>query len=125
MVRKFTPDEERLIASFRQIPEDSASLGDFGAASFGSLVESLVERYHIGKSTPEESIQENWARIVGPLFAKRCRPERVDPSGALIVQVPNATVRRELIFSEGRILTALGSLPGCQHINRVVLVAGQ
>jgi hypothetical protein len=114
-----------LIASFRDVPEDTSLLGNFGAASFGSLVETLVEKYHIGKSTPEEAIQENWARIVGPLFAKRCRPERVDASGALIVQVPNATVRRELIFSEGRILTALGSIQGCQHINRVVLKAGQ
>ena len=125
MVRKFTAREEELIASFRNVPEDSVLLGDFGATSFGSLLETIVEKYHIGKSTPEEAIQENWVRIVGPQFARRCRPERVDPSGALIVQVPNATVRRELIFSEGRILTALGSLPGCQHINRVVLKAGQ
>lgn len=125
MARKFSPREERLIASFRNAPEDTTLLGDQGTASFGSLMETLVEKYHIGKSTPEEAIQENWARIVGPGFAGRCRPERIDRSGALIVQVPNATVRRELIFSEGRILTALGSIPGCGHIHRVVLKAGQ
>jgi len=70
-------------------------------------------------------VLENWENIVGKTFARRCRPERIDPSGALIVQVPNATVRRELIFMEDRILTALGSIEGCGHIHRVVLKAGQ
>lgn len=124
MVRKFSRSEESLIASFRQFPEEDMPSRDSGATPFGSLVESLIEKYHIGKNTPEEAVQENWARIVGPTFAKRCRPERIDPSGALIVQVPNSTVRRELIFMEDRILTALGSLPDCGHINRVVLKSG-
>ncbi|NDV61157.1 DUF721 domain-containing protein [Puniceicoccales bacterium CK1056] len=125
MVRKFSPREERLIANFRNVPEDTTLPADYRSTSFGSLIETLTEKYHIGKSTPEEAILKNWPRIVGPAFAKRCRPERIDYSGALIVQVPNATVRRELIFAEGRILTALGSIPGCSHINRVVLKAGQ
>lgn len=125
MVRKFSRREESLIASFRQLPEEDLPFRDSGAASFGSLLEAIVEKYHIGRNTPEEAVQENWERIVGAAFARRCRPERIDPSGALIVQVPNSTVRRELIFMEDRILTALGSLEGCSHINRVVLKSGQ
>lgn len=125
MVRRFNRREERLIADFRDSTEDPGSMVDTGTKPLGSLLETLVEKYHIGRNTPEESIQENWERIVGSAFCRRCRPERIDRSGALIVQVPNATVRRELIFMEDRILTALGSLPGCQHINRVVLKAGQ
>jgi hypothetical protein len=122
---KFDRHVESLIASFRNMPEELFSSRDSGPKEIGSLLESLIERHHIGRRTPEESIQENWVRIVGPDFAKRCRPERIDASGALIVQVPNATVRREMIFHEDRILTVLGSLEGCQHVNRVVLKAGQ
>lgn len=125
MPGKFSRREEGLIASFRGLPGENMPRRDSWAKSMDSLIEALVERHHIGKKTPEESIQENWSRIVGEAFARRCRPERIDPSGALIVQVPNATVRRELIFSEGRMLTVLGSLPDCHHINRIVLKAGQ
>jgi hypothetical protein len=121
----FNRQIESLIASFRHLPEDAANVPDMGAKAMGSLMESLVERYHIGRSTPEEAVQENWSRIVGPEFAARSRPERIDGSGTLIVQVPNATVRREMIFQEDRILTALGSMEACQHIHRVVLKAGQ
>ncbi|MFO7726650.1 MAG: DUF721 domain-containing protein [Oceanipulchritudo sp.] len=125
MPGKFSRRQERLIASFRGLQADPVPARDSWAKSMGSLIETLVERHHIGKKTPEESIQENWTRIVGEAFARRCRPERIDRSGALIVQVPNATVRRELIFSEGRMLTAIGSLPDCHHINRIILKAGQ
>ena len=90
----------------------------------GSLLETCIEKYKIGQNTPEETIQENWPRIVGPEFSKRCRPERIDQSGALIVQVPNSTVRRELIFAEDQMMTVIASLPGCHFINRVVLKSG-
>lgn len=114
-----------MIASFRSMPEDVSTAQDKGTKPMGSLLETCIERFHIGRKTPEEAILENWERIVGAAFCKRCRPERIDPSGALIVQVPNATVRRELIFMEERILTALGAIEGCGHIHRVVLKAGQ
>lgn len=124
MARIFSPEVESLIASFRAVPLQDALLRDAGAKPFGSIIESCVERYHIGRSTPQERILENWVRIVGPEYAARCRPERIDPSGALVVQVANATLRRELIFMEDRILTALGSIEGCERIRRVVLKAG-
>lgn len=120
----FSRHHENLIASFRNLPEDPGSEKDIGTKSLGSLIETCVERFHIGKNTPEESIQENWPRIVGAEFAGRCRPERIDRSGALLVQVPNPTLRRELIFHEERILTVLQSLPDCRHVKRVVLKGG-
>lgn len=121
---RFNRQVEALIANFRDIPEDPGNLSGAGAKPLSSLLETCIERYHIGKHTPEETIQENWHRIAGSAFAKRCRPERIDRSGALVVQVPNATVRRELIFHEERILAVLSSLPGCQHIRSVVLKSG-
>jgi hypothetical protein len=121
---KFSRQHESLIASFRGLPEESLPLRDAGAKTLGSLLEICIEKFHIGRNTPEETIQENWARIVGAPFASRCRPERIDRSGALIVQVGNPTLRRELIFHEDRIMTVLHSLPDCHHIKRIVLKSG-
>jgi hypothetical protein len=125
MKRIFTPEAESLILSLRSSPEQLSTARDKGTKPLGSVMEACIEKFHIGRKTPEESILENWECIVGAAFAKRCHPERVDPSGALIVAASNATVRRELIFMEPRILTALGTLEGCNHIHRVVLKAGQ
>lgn len=124
MVERFSRGIQKLISSLRSLPDDELESSTPHAKPMDSLIEACIERHHIGKSTPEEQILENWARIVGEPFARRCRPERIDRSGALIVQSSNATVRRELIFMEDRILTAIGSMEGCQHINRVVLKAG-
>ena len=121
----FSKEAESLISSLRSLPEDPSPVRDAGTKPLGSLLEACIEKYHIGRRTPEETVLENWEKIVGESFAARCRPERIDPSGALIVQAGNATVRRELIFMQERILTALGSLPGCGHIHRVILKSGQ
>jgi hypothetical protein len=124
MKRPFPADVERLISSLRELPESTSSFKDSGTKPIDSILEACIERYHIGRNTPEEAIMNHWVRIVGGPFAKRCRPERI-AGGALIIQVSNATLRRELMFMESRILTALGSIPECQHINRIVLKSGQ
>lgn len=124
MKERFSREAQSLISSLRELPEDDALSPSPSAMPLDSLIEACIERHHIGKRTPQETILENWSRIVGESFARRCRPERIDASGTLIVQSSNATVRRELMFMEDRILTALGSMEGCQHIRRVILKAG-
>lgn len=123
MKKPFSAEIESMITSLRALPEDRHYLKDRGVKPLDSLMEACIEKYHIGQNTPHESIMENWERIVGGPFAKRCRPERIE-SRTLIIQVANPTLRREIAFMEGRILTALGSLKGCQHINRIVLKSG-
>ena len=100
MKKSFPNEVESLIASLRSIPEEGYIKYDKGTKGFGSLMEACVEKYHIGRKTPEEEILENWDRILGKSFANRCRPEKITASGCLIIQVPNPTLRRELIFME-------------------------
>ena len=124
MHKRFPPEIEELISSLRSLPDVGDAIRDAGTKGLGSLVEACVEKYHIGRQTPEEVILENWPRIMGQDFAGRCRPERITAAGCLLIQVPNPTVRRELMFYEGRILTALGSLPGCQHVHSIGFKSG-
>lgn len=119
----FSREGEEMIRQLRSLPVDPAESWDSGPRQLDSLLETCIERYHLGRNTPEETILENWSRIVGRTNADRCRPERIDRAGTLIIQVANATLRRELMFMEDRILTALGSLPECGHIHRIHLKA--
>ena len=120
MKKPFSAEVENLIANLRDLPEPRSRMKDFGSKPLDSLLETCIERYHIGRSTPEEAVMKHWPQIVGKHFAKRCRPERID-GGILVIQVGNPTLRRELMFMESRILTAVGSIKECQHIHRVVL----
>ena len=106
------------------MPETNWPKRDAGAIGLDSLIETCIEKHSIGQSTAEEEILDNWERIVGKTFASRSRPEKITASGYLIIQVPNPTLRREMIFMEGRILTALGSLPKCQHVSRIIFKGG-
>lgn len=106
------------------MPESEWPEKDTGTVGLDSLIEACIEKYNVGRATAEEEILENWERIVGKDFASRSRPEKITASGYLIIQVPNPTLRREMIFLEGRILTALGSLPKCHHVNRIIFKGG-
>lgn len=120
----FNRETEKLISALRGLPEELDDPAvNRGVKDLAALLDNCIDRYHLDRNTPEETILENWERIVGKGFASRCRPERLEPSGTLRVQATNPTVRRELIFMEDRILTAIASLEGCQHIRKVLLRA--
>jgi len=121
---KFNREIENLIASFRQLPEHDSEMIERHTKGLDSIVEVLLERHAIGRDTPEELILNNWAAIVGPTYAKRCAPERIGADGKLVIRVANPILRREMMFHEDRIMTALRSIEGCEHIKGVVLKAG-
>ncbi len=122
--RSYPPYIQRLISAFRGLEEPSSRSIDRGAKGIDSLVELCVERYQLGKETPEEIIARNWHHIVGERFAGQCAPEKIDASRTLIIRVPGSAARRELAFSEDRIMTAIRSLDGCGRIQGISLRAG-
>lgn len=115
---------ENLIARFRDLPEDDSPLLDRGTKGLDGLLEVCVERHQIDQETTEEIIQRNWARIIGPAYAQRCAPEKIDARQHLLVRVPNSVLRRELAFHEDKMMTVLRSLPGCEGIQGITFRAG-
>jgi len=90
----------------------------------GSLIEVLVEKHHLEEESIQDVIRDQWERIVGRELASQASPEKIDPSGRLIVRTANPVVRRELQFREEGMMTTLRSIPKCQHIEGVRLIAG-
>ncbi|MDP0498656.1 MAG: DUF721 domain-containing protein [Verrucomicrobiota bacterium JB022] len=113
-----------LLSNLKGLPEDESHSLDRGAKRLDSLMEVIFERHKIDQETPEETVMQNWARIVGARYAQRCAPTKIDTDGVLLVRVGNSIVRRELQFTEDRIMTALRSLPNCAHIEGVRFIAG-
>jgi hypothetical protein len=119
----FSRKAEETIKDFRGLPRDPLHDRSGAPKNMGSIIEACLERFAIGQQTAEDILLENWERIIGKDFAMRCRPRRIDGT-TLIIEVPNPTVRREMLFIEDRILTAVASLPKCNSIRRVILTAG-
>ncbi|KAF0095872.1 MAG: hypothetical protein E1N59_648 [Puniceicoccaceae bacterium 5H] len=113
-----------LLANLKGLPEDETESLDRGAKQLDTLMEVIFERYKIDRETPEETILQNWQRIVGPRHASRCAPTKIDASNILLVRVGNSILRRELQFTEDRMMTALRSLPNCGHIEGIRFIAG-
>lgn len=120
----YSSEVKKLIADFYGFQEEKSSMRDRGAKSVASILEACVEKYQIGKETPQEKILANWPSIIGKSYANRCAPEKVDHSGILVIRVGNSILRRELHFMEDRIMTAIRSLDGCDHIRGITFKAG-
>lgn len=120
----FSRQAQDMIADLRSIPRSSTRVIDRGTKPIDTLIEVCLERHKIGRETTEETIMRNWTRIIGPTFAHRCSPIRIDARRRLIIAIPNASLRRELQFHEDRIMTALRAIEGCDHLQGVLFRAG-
>ncbi len=115
---------ENLIANLRSFPENSDNSIVRQPCRLDSVLEVVLEKYQIGKPRPAETIIESWKSIMGELNAHRCRPQRIDGRGRLIISVANQTLRQELNFQRSTILNRIRRLPGCAEITDVYLRHG-
>jgi len=115
---------ETAIAEFRGLPMPECDVRTLTAVPLDSLLEVLIERYDIGKVRPEQTIMENWVKILGEKLAHRCAPERIDAQDRLVINVPNPILRREMLFDRERIRQRVCALPGCGHIKAVEFKQG-
>lgn len=116
--------EQRLLNEFKGLPQDRLEYDVSSSKPIDSLIEVLINRYHIEQATPEETIMSHWRELLGETNAHRCSPVRLDAQQTLHIAVSNPTLRRELMFNQRTILQRLQQLPGCDHIRAIRLVAG-
>lgn len=121
---KFSRNVENLIANLRGLPENRSRSRLRPELRIDSVVEVLLERHQIGQTKPAETIMAHWKELVGSTAAHRCAPLRIDERGNLFVAVANPVIKQELLFRKRQILARLQQLPGCEHLNDIVLRAG-
>ena len=110
--------ERKLVANFLQMPmgEDMTKFRE--PLSMKELIEKTWENWGLGdEKTPEESISENWQKLVGKKLYMKCAPERLHPSsGILFIRTSGGPVRQELSFQKKGILEKIKKLEGCSEI---------
>ena len=122
---RFSRTAEDLIASLRRLPlETNPRTRRRATQEVSALVNELVVRHGIGIETPEHTIREQWATIVGPANAAYSHPFQIDSKGRLIVVTSHAIVRNELFLHRATITKTVQQLPGCSAIREVFLRSG-
>ncbi len=122
--RPFPRKVENMIANFRGLPENVSRSRDRGVRELASIIDQLLSKFQIGRSSPEEKLRERWSEIVGEANAAYSHPLQIAPGGKLHVLTSHAVVRSELQLHSDEIIGRAKALPGCEGIKRLVLRHG-
>ena len=121
---QFSRVAEELIGDFRQVPfKAPRRLIKRRTKGFDEVLEQLLEKYKIGRDSPEQAIRERWADLVGPANANYSHPVSVE-RGRLLVLVSHAVVRSELFHHRESIAEKIRQIPGCKEVRNLNIRAG-
>ena len=82
------------------------------------LIDHLIDKHKIEQPSVEQTLMDNWRRIVGVEFAHRCSPQKI-LGDRLLISATNPVVRQELIFRKEEIVRRIQALSGCSPIEGV------
>jgi hypothetical protein len=127
-----TPDQphefsrlaEELVADLRGLAYDEPKRSKKRATqSLGTVVEQLMQKHQIGRSSPEQTIRDHWAEIVGSANASYSHPVTIERT-RLLVLTSHGVVRNELFLHKEQIVERLQKLPGCSDVKSIYLRNG-
>ena len=114
---------ERLISDFLQVPHDNSPSRRRPTKEMGDLMETLLQKYQIGRDSPEKTIRDHWGEIAGS-NAHYSHAAQIDPRNFLVVLASHAVVRNELFHHRALLLAKIRKLPGCDHVKGLHIRAG-
>ena len=90
--------ERALVADFLELPIAADPQKEAMPMTMREAVEKAWENWGIGEaSSPEQTISENWHKIVGVGFAGKCAPDSLNEStGTLFIKTASGPVKQEL-----------------------------
>ena len=121
---QFSKLAETLVGELRRVPsEDPARARRRATKPMAALIEELLQKNQIGRSSPEETIREHWVEVVGAAAAAYSHPARIERN-MLFVLAGHAVVRNELFHHRSEIVARIRKLPGCANVKALNLRAG-
>jgi hypothetical protein len=88
-----------------------------------AVLDQLLQKHQIGRSSPEQNIRDRWAEIVGPANATYSHAARIERN-RLVVLAAHSVVRNELFLHRAEIVERLRKLPGCDTIKSLNIRSG-
>lgn len=104
------------VAPRRQVKRATRPAGDF--------IATLINKFHIGESSPAQALRDKWGEIVTPTLAAYSHVAEIAESGWLVVIVSNSVAKQELSNNRRIFLSRIKKVPGCEQIKGMNLRAG-
>jgi hypothetical protein len=121
---QFSRLAENLVGDLRGIPPDEpARARKRPTQTLAALVEELLQKHQIGRSSPEQAIRDRWMEIVGAANAAYSHAARIERN-RLIVLAAHPVIRNELFHHRADIVARIQQVPGCTGIKALTLRAG-
>ncbi len=121
---QFSKLAEGLVRDLRRLPADEPARARKRATRpLTELIEELLQKNQIGRSSPEQNIRDRWVEIVGAANAAYSHPARIERN-RLVVLAAHAVVRNELFHHRDEIVLRIRKLPGCADVKSLNLRAG-
>lgn len=120
----FSKLAEHLVGDLRRIPsEDPARARKRPTRALNEVLEELLQKHQIGRSSPEQAIRDRWVEIVGTANAAYSHAVRIERHRLLIL-VAHPVVRNELFHHSAEIVARIQQLPGCSGVKSINLRTG-
>ncbi len=121
---QFSRVAEELIGDLRGVPfEEPRRQRKRRTKDLSNIVDELMIKYQIGHDSPENTIREHWAELVGSANAAYSHPVNIE-RGRLLVLVSHAVVRSELFHHRESIAQKIRLLSGCKEVKYLNIRAG-
>lgn len=88
-----------------------------------ALIEELLIKNQIGRSSAEDTIREQWPALVGTANATYSHAVRLE-RGRLLVIAAHSVVRNEIFHHRDEIVARIRQLPGCESLRSLNIRAG-
>ena len=121
---QFSKLAEELVGELRGVaPDDPPRSKKRATQSLATIVEQLMVKHQIGRASPEHTIRDHWAELVGSANASYSHPAMIE-RGRLTVLANHAVVRNELFLHRDDIVQRIRKLPGCAEVKSLNLRSG-
>lgn len=115
---RLASSHRRLVAQFCGLPTSEIAKELGKVREIATCAEAFLKKIS-QLDTPERHILAHWRTLVGERVSKLCAPIKVLNNTVLLVRVPDAVVRQELLFEQFAILNRLRQLPKCGGIQKL------
>lgn len=121
---QFSKIAEELVGDLRGIAsEEPARAKKRVTQPLTALIEQLMQKHQIGRSSPEQTIRDQWKEIVGPAHAGFSHAATIERK-RLIVLASHPIVRNELFIHRDAIVARIQKLPGCEDVKSIHVRTG-
>jgi hypothetical protein len=121
---RFSKLAEELVGDLRGVaPETPRRSKARPTQPLTAVVEQLMQKFQIGRASPEQNIRDQWTAIVGTANAAYSHPARIERN-MLTVLAAHAVVRNELFLHRAEIVARIRKLPGCETVKALNIRAG-